>query len=94
MIASRLNWTLAERTLTSQATKSVFVIKKANEVSGGLPPDMLKLVLLNLLYGYENCGLDVHSCIGIIHIWVLIFFRIILAALSFMNLLTNPALID
>ena len=73
MTTSRLNWTLAQKTLACQATKSIFVIKKANVVSGGLPPDMLinlfdKLVLPILLYGSEIWGCDVHKCIEMVHV--------------------------
>ena len=68
MITSRLNWSLAQKTLANQAAKSLFVIKKANLASGGLNPDVLlnlfdKLIVPILLYGSEIWGLSTRDCI-------------------------------
>jgi len=70
---SSLNWTLAQKTLATQAMKSLFLIKKANRVSGGLMPKVLislfdKLVLPILLYGAEIWGCTTHKSIETVHI--------------------------
>jgi len=69
---SNLNWTLAQKTLATQAMKSLFLIKKANRVSGGLMPQVLlnlfdKLVLPILLYGAEIWGCTTHNSIETVH---------------------------
>ena len=67
-----LNWSLAQKTLATQAMKSLFLIKKANRVSGGLMPKVLmslfdKLVSPILLYGAEIWGCNTHKCIETVH---------------------------
>lgn len=65
---SRMNWMLAQKTLATQAAKSMFVIKKAHTASGGLMPNVLfrlfdKLILPILLYGSEIWGCNTHKSV-------------------------------
>jgi len=70
---SRMNLVLAQKTLATQAAKTIFLVKKANIVSGGLMPSTLfklfdKLILPILFYGSEIWGCNPHKCIETVQI--------------------------
>ena len=72
VFSSRLCWTTALKTLSSQADKSIYTIKFINRECNGLPAQLLfdlfdKLVLPILLYGAEIWGYTIREEIEIVH---------------------------
>ena len=72
MISSRLMWSMAQRTLASQASKGVSLIKHIARSCGGLDTHTYfnlfdKMIMPILTYGAEIWGFETKECIERVH---------------------------